>query len=166
MIVVSDTTPLISLMKANRLDVLHKLFGEVLIPDAVFVELTGNARFRREADIIRGSSYIRVVSVEEPKSVRILQCTTGLDRGESEAIIYADDHQADFLLIDEAAGRRTAKALGLRIMGTVGVLLNAFDDCILTEKDVTETLNLLRNSNRRISEKLIQDAMDYMHNNE
>jgi predicted nucleic acid-binding protein len=36
MIVVSDTTPLISLMKASQLKILKELFGEVLIPDAVF----------------------------------------------------------------------------------------------------------------------------------
>ena len=40
MIVVSDTTPLISLLKISRLDLLEKLFGEVLIPSAVFNELT------------------------------------------------------------------------------------------------------------------------------
>lgn len=42
MIVVSDTTPLITLMKADKLDILHGLFGEVLIPEAVFDELTTN----------------------------------------------------------------------------------------------------------------------------
>ena len=164
MIVVSDTTPLISLMKANQLDVLHKLFGEVLIPNAVFEELTSNSRFQDEANMIRECGYIRLVLVEEPKSVYLLQRATGLDRGESEAIVYADDHQADFLLMDEAAGRRTAKALGLHIMGTVGVLLNAFDDHILTESEVAEALDILRKSNRRISEKLIQDALDYLQN--
>lgn len=42
MIVVSDTTPLISLLKINRLDLLEKLFGEVFIPQAVFNELTAD----------------------------------------------------------------------------------------------------------------------------
>lgn len=40
MIVVSDTTPLISLLKIGRLDLLEKLFGNVLIPQAVYEELT------------------------------------------------------------------------------------------------------------------------------
>ena len=40
MIVVSDSTPLITLMKANQLNLLEKLFGEVLIPEAVFHEVT------------------------------------------------------------------------------------------------------------------------------
>ena len=45
MIVVSDTTPLITLMKADRLAILHKLFGEILIPEAVFSELTTKCEF-------------------------------------------------------------------------------------------------------------------------
>lgn len=45
MIVVSDTTPLISLLKINKLDLLEKLFGKVLIPEAVFSELTADERF-------------------------------------------------------------------------------------------------------------------------
>ena len=53
MIVVSDTTPLISLLKINRLDLLEKLFGEVLIPEAVFNELTVDERFLLEAKLIR-----------------------------------------------------------------------------------------------------------------
>lgn len=46
MIVVADTTPLISLMKAARLDILEPLFNEVLIPQAVYEELTTNPDFQ------------------------------------------------------------------------------------------------------------------------
>ena len=53
MIVISDTTPLISLLKINRIDLLEKLFGDVLIPQAVFEELTIDERFWLEADQIR-----------------------------------------------------------------------------------------------------------------
>lgn len=93
MIVISDSTPLISLMKAVRLEILEPLFGEVFIPEAV-------------------------VSVKEKKAVDILRRTSGLDLGESEAIVYADDNKADVLLMDEARGRQVAKAMGLYIMGT------------------------------------------------
>lgn len=53
MIVVSDTTPLISLLKIGRLDLLQKLFGEVHVPRAVFAELTQNPRFTEEAEQVR-----------------------------------------------------------------------------------------------------------------
>ena len=87
MIVVSDSTPLITLMKAEKLDVLGELFGEVSIPQAVYDELTGNPNFLEEADLIQRSPIIRVVHVNNLKSVENLQRVSGLDRGESEAII-------------------------------------------------------------------------------
>lgn len=58
MIVISDTTPLISLLKINRIDLLEKLFGDVLIPQAVLKELTIDERFRLEADRIRQKKFI------------------------------------------------------------------------------------------------------------
>lgn len=73
MIVVSDTTPLISLLKINRIDLLEKLFGDVLIPQAVFDELTVNERFRLEADEIRQKKFIVVKPVNNPESASILK---------------------------------------------------------------------------------------------
>ena len=69
MIVVSDTTPLISLLKTGRLDTLEKLFGEVRIPDAVFEELTSNPRYSDEAAAIRSYPYIDIISVSDTDAV-------------------------------------------------------------------------------------------------
>ena len=66
MIVVSDTTPLITLLKANKLHILHRMFGEVLVPEAVFSELTSNTTFQDEADLIRNSDYIPQRCVYHP----------------------------------------------------------------------------------------------------
>lgn len=49
MIVISDTTPLITLMKIGHLNLLNKLFGEIHIPSAVYEELTSNPRYNTEA---------------------------------------------------------------------------------------------------------------------
>ena len=73
MIVVSDTTPLISLLKINRLDLLKKLFGDVLIPQAVFDELTSDKRFQVEADQICQKEFIFVKRVNVPESVHKYQ---------------------------------------------------------------------------------------------
>lgn len=95
MIVVSDTTPLISLMKIGHLDLLKIYFGEVQIPTAVFNELTINPRFENEAKQISECSFIHVVTVQDYKSVNLLCRVTGLDIGESEAIVLSDNMQAD-----------------------------------------------------------------------
>ena len=71
MIVVSDTTPLISLLKINRIDLLEKLFGEVLIPEAVFNELTIDERFRLEANQIRQKKYITVKPITNFNAVNL-----------------------------------------------------------------------------------------------
>lgn len=62
MIVVSDTTPLISLLKIERVDLLERLFGQVLIPQAVFDELTADERFKFEADQVRRKQFIKVMA--------------------------------------------------------------------------------------------------------
>ena len=91
MIVISDTTPLISLLKINRIDLLEKLFGDVLIPQAVFEELTIDERFQLEADQIRQKKFIVVKPVNNPESANILKRATGLDQGEGEAIVLAGE---------------------------------------------------------------------------
>ena len=78
MMVVSDSGPLISLMKGGQLKVLYSLYGEVLIPEAVFSEVTTNPRYEDEAETIRTCDFIRVVTVEDRKAVSLLQRATGL----------------------------------------------------------------------------------------
>lgn len=90
MIVVSDTTPLISLMKIGHLDILQSYFGEIQIPEVVFAELTSNPRFAEEAEQIRHCSFIKVVTVADAKSVAFIRRATGLDLGEinEETFLY------------------------------------------------------------------------------
>lgn len=73
MIIVSDTTPIISLLKIGRLDLLQKLFGEILIPKAVYDELTVNKQYVEEAKKVQESSYIKAVAVSNTEAVRILK---------------------------------------------------------------------------------------------
>ena len=155
MIVISDSSPLISLLKVSKLELLRDLYNEVLIPVAVFTELTSNQSYKNEADIIKNSSFIKIVSVKEEKSVDLLQRMTGLDLGESEAIIYADENKADILLMDEVSGRKVAKTLGIHVRGTIGILLLAYDKKLLSANDVDEAMEILKTSKRRISSELI-----------
>lgn len=160
MIVISDSTPLITLMKAAKLNILQGLFGEVRIPAAVFSELTSNESFREEAELIKSSDFIRVVTVESDERVAFLQRATGLDRGESEAIVYADEIKADLLLMDERAGRRVAQNMNLPMTGSVGILVKAFQVGLMSEQEAEAAFQRIRNTNRRISDRLIQDALD------
>ena len=67
MIVVSDTTPIISLMKAGQLELLRQLFGVVYIPEAVYRELTDNEAFSEEVKMVRECEYLYVQKVGNGK---------------------------------------------------------------------------------------------------
>lgn len=150
MIVVSDTTPLISLLKISRLDLLEKLFGEVLIPSTVFNELTTDERFQLEANQIRQEKFIVVKEVNNLESVSILKRATGLDQGESEAIVLTDELNAELLLMDEAKGRNVSSQMGLQIMGTIGILMADYEEHELTSNEVKECIDGLKRAGRHI----------------
>lgn len=79
MMVVSDTTPLISRLKIERLELLEKLFGNVLIPQAVYDELIADERFKLETEQLKQKKFITARSVKNLDSVSILKRATGLD---------------------------------------------------------------------------------------
>lgn len=160
MIVVSDTTPLISLLKINRIDLLGKLFGQVLIPQAVFDELTADERFKLEADQIKQKRFIIVKAVQNPGAANILKRASGLDQGESEAIILTDELNADVLLMDEAKGRTISFQMGIKIMGTIGVLMAAYEENELTADEVRACVKGLQNAGRHIGQKHYQILLD------
>jgi predicted nucleic acid-binding protein len=124
MIVVSDTTPLISLDAIGRLAILQQLFGEIIIPQAVLDEVSfarGEAkRFERE---IVGAPWIKTVIVRDHHAVEGL--LDELDRGEAEAIVLARELKADWVLMDEKKGRRKLSQFGINRVGTLGILLKA-----------------------------------------
>lgn len=162
MIIISDTTLIISLIKINRLDLLEKLFVEVLIPNAVFKELTTNTLFTNEAEIVKKSSFLKVSSVQNQKSLQLLQAVSGLDDGESEAIILADELKSNILLMDERKGRKVAQKLGINITGTIGILIQAYNEGMISDVEVKSYLNQLKNTNIRLSDSLIQQALSLL----
>ena len=135
---------------------MKKLFGDVLIPQAVFDELTDDERFRLEADQIREKKFIVVKPVNNPESTNILKRATGLDQGESEAIVLTDELKADLLLMDEAKGRNVSAQMGLRIMGTIGILMAAYEEDELSSDEVRECIAGLQHAGRHIGQRHYQ----------
>lgn len=162
MIVVSDTTPLISLLKIEHLDLLKKLFGNVLIPQSVYDELTADERFKMEAELLQQKDFIKVQSVKNAESVSVLRRATGLDQGESEAIVLTDETNADLLLMDEAKGRAVSSEMGFRIMGTIGILMAAYEEHELTSNEVKECVSGLQSAGRHIGQRHYQMLLDML----
>ena len=137
-------------MKDNRLGLLKDLFNEIVIPEAVYNELTSNMKFAREAETISRCDFIRTVSLDDRKVIDVFQKVTGLDLGESEAIIYSDENAADILLMDEVKGRQVAKRMNIRVIGTLGILQLANAKGLMTGNEVRHTLEILKASQRHI----------------
>ena len=150
-------TPIISLLKTNQLDLLQKLFQNVHIPYAVYQELIQNIAFQAEAEKIKACNYIIVDNVTDQRAVMLLQNFAGLDLGESESIILADEKKSDVLLIDEHKGRQTAKKIGIKITGTIGIIGQAFDEGFLSASEVEMCIQGFRDNNIHISETLYQN---------
>ena len=160
MLVVSDTTPIISLMKDNRLGILKELFKEIIIPEAVYNELTSNQNFPEESALIRKCDFIKTVIIEDRKLVDVFQRVTGLDPGESEAIIYSDENKADLLMMDEARGRNVAKQMNIRVIGTLGILQLANRKGLMTGNEVRHSIEVLKANQRHISDELIETVLN------
>ena len=162
MIVISDTTPIISLLKADRKDLLQKLYGIVLIPKAVYRELTENKKFADEAEVIKTLDFLHTIMVKNIKSVNVLRSVTGLDEGESEALIMYDEQKADLLLMDEHKGRSVAKQLNIRHIGTAGVLMLAYDKGFIQAAEVKSCLDLMIANAIRLDKKIYNVVMEHV----
>jgi predicted nucleic acid-binding protein len=120
MIVVADAGPLHYLILLSHVDLLHRFYGEVVVPDAVANELTVSSAPEPVRDwILDAPGWLKIVSVE---AGHVQEVTAELDLRERSAIALAGAIEADLLLIDEAAGRAEARRRNLRVTGTLGVL--------------------------------------------
>lgn len=160
MIIVSDTTPLMTLLKCNQLTLLNKMYGTVLIPPAVYSELTENSLYAEEAEIIKNASFLEVRKITNPERVQFLLNSTGLDLGETEAIVLAENTKADLLLMDEVMGRMIAKQMGFTIAGAIGILIAARTEGLISSEEVKAIVNKLRSSGQHIGEPLLKKLLE------
>lgn len=121
--VVSDASALINLARIGELDLLRRLYGELLIPEAVWREVVVEGAGQPGAEEVGAASWIETRDVANENLVRALR--QDLDAGEAEAIALALEVGADLLLMDERLGRETARHLDVRYVGLIGVLVAA-----------------------------------------
>ncbi len=121
--VVSDTTPISNLIRTGQLPLLSRIFGTVLIPAQVADELDNGRHVLGDWRRAEGSSALETVHPLDSPFLRQLQCH--LDEGEAAAVALAVERNAPLLLLDELEGRRVAQYHGIKIVGTLGILLEA-----------------------------------------
>lgn len=120
MIVFSNTTPIIALSSIQQLDLLPELFGHIHLVNEVVDECEMGGAIAVPS--LRGLNWLTIVdSTPVSRSSILLE----LDKGEKHTLDMAEKYQADWVLIDEKIGRNMAEYLGLRVTGTLGILLKA-----------------------------------------
>ena len=149
MIIISDSSPLISLAIIGKLNILTQLYEEIYVPTAVYKEVVkSNKPFAKELKLfLQGKTK----NVKNKMAVDILLSDIGA--GEAEAIVLALEQHPDVILIDDLKARRFAKIKGLNVMGTMGLLLMAKRKGLLEE--IKPLLSDLLSNNIRISTKII-----------
>ena len=151
MLVVADTSPLNYLVLIGHQDVLPRLFGRVLIPGAVLHELqnVGSSNVVREWAV----NHPDWLTVRDPAQIDPLP---GLDPGETAAICLAREVRADRLLIDDLDGRRIAGSYGIRVEGTLGVLVDAAVSGLVNLRDA---MGRLKATSFRAAPALLDDIL-------
>lgn len=153
--VVSNTTPISNLLRIQQLPLLGCLFESVLIPGQVAAELVRGRLLLGEWRKAPGAEVLTVVDLKMTPFLHQLEA--GLDAGEAAAIALANERGAELLLMDEVEGRAVAAYHGLRVAGTLGLLLEAKRQRYLTA--VSPLVQQLEQINFRISPVLKQHVL-------
>lgn len=150
---VVNATPLIALARVNHLGVLNQLFDEVLVPLTVYQEITAQGASRPGAALIAQTDWIHVqVPVASPVVEPLL---LGLDAGEMDVLLLAREMQPVWVVIDERLARRVALAMHIPLTGTLGVLLAAVQNSLLTKQQAWDAAQQMVAHGIRISSSLL-----------
>lgn len=76
--------------------------------------------------------------------------------------MYCDENDADLLMMDELKGRRVAKQMNIKVIGTLGILQLANEKQLLSGADFRICIDTLRSNSRHISEELIQEVLKHI----
>ena len=153
---VSDSSPLILFSAIGRLDLLHAVYDVIVVPPAVWDEVVIAGSGRVGAAEIPTRLWIRQLPL--PESATGFGSRWELHRGETEAIGLALVlPQAPTVILDDLRARRQARALGLDVTGSVGVLLAAKRTGVLPT--VRPDLDRLREAGLRLSDETAARAL-------
>ena len=121
-ITIVSTSPLFYFHRLGLLDLFQKLYGRIIVPEAVKTELVEGQTQGEDVPLLEKYNWIEIKSVTMP---RYLQLIADLGPGESEVLALATNHKSALLVIDDKLARRIAEMRGFRITGSAGVLLKA-----------------------------------------
>jgi len=154
-ILVTDSSPLISLALIEQLVLLPCLYREILIPPAVWDEVTLQGADLPGAQAVARASWLKI---QAPEALRLEPLSILLDRGEAEVIALAQSIPDSSTPLDDAQARRVAERLGIRRIGTLGILRRAKKAGLITEVKIY--IQQLLTKGIYIRSSLVQAVLD------
>lgn len=152
--VVSDASPVILFARAGFLPLLEGLFGEILVSEEVYQEMTAPTKPGTEE--IREAKSIKRKRLKNPNQLLAFK-SYGVSQADTTVIGLAREQEADLVIIDDKRLRRLAKEMGLPVVGSGGILLQAKRKGIITE--VKDKLDLIIGYGARIAEPLYHQIL-------
>ncbi len=154
MIVISNTTPLRYLIEIENTHILPALFGRVVIPQAVFDELSDPKTPQQVKEWFRNLPvWLEIRTLSSPPASTL----SFLDYGEREAITLALELKADAVLIDDRAARKAAQALSLTVLPTLALLEQAAARDLI---DLPQSIERLSKTTFRATPKLFEQMLE------
>ena len=155
MIVISDSTILIGLVKIGKLDLLKEIFSKIFIPEEVFKEVVERGKGKPGSKIIKEAAWIEVKPVKDKIQVSFL--LGSLEKGEAEVLVLGRELETDLILLDEEKARKSAVIAGFEIMGLLGLFVLAKNLGLIDE--VRPLVDELMIKKFRISDKIIETIL-------
>ncbi len=151
--IISNTTPILSLLKIDKLNLLKELYGIVIVPFAVYQEIEEGKEKPYYQDLT-SLDWIEIRNIKNPDSREYL---IDLDDGEAEVLVLAKEINADLVILDEIMGRRYAKRFEINLTGTIGILLKAKENGLITS--IKNLMSELVEKGTWLNPKLISKAI-------
>lgn len=164
--VITDSTPLIWLSKIGKISLLKKIYKQIIIPLEVYNEVVtiGLQQGYSDAIVVKDSiekGWIKVQTLNNTQAKRsqiILEHAEELHHGEVQAIILAQDYHA-LLLMDESSGRAFAETWGLKVHGTIYVILQGLRKSIQTKEETMTDIYSLVEKGFRVEPSIILQVL-------
>lgn len=144
--VVADSSPLIVYQRINRLELLRAVYGFLIVPTAVLLEVFKGQQV---------PDWIKQEPLKQPIASRIAGARLGA--GEREAIALALEIDASLLILDDLPARRLAQTLGVRVIGSAGTLLRAKELSVVSA--VQPLLDEMQKFDFRISDQVLHGIL-------
>jgi predicted nucleic acid-binding protein len=148
--IVLNASPLILLSNGDLVFILPKLFSEIVVPEAVWQEITGGPHTDRAAHLLPKLDWLKQERVTPvPDVIR-----WDLGPGETEVLSFAIQQPTYTPVLDDMLAKKCARSLGIQTLGTGSILILAKDRGLI--ESVEETLRQLQSIGLWISESVIQ----------